>query len=279
MEKFLFADGTSEVREVHSAEALQALVAAATGKESVRIWLYNTNEWISYTAFINQFPLYQKSAPEKTKIAEPFIPSTAIIVNPKKRYKRIGRLLLYTFMAAGVLLVFNFTNTKWSKTEGVTVKAEKPANVPPMDIDSLIADIEFTRGQKIDRGTRANLRLRNTWPDKILLQAAADRDISNSGSRYYNMKISMDNTTGYKLDRAVAKISVWKNQKVFSSDTVQFNGIPYGQKRERELSGDYRGDSITVAFESIEARAFNFCYSAEKENNSGNYNDRWFCRE
>lgn len=279
MEKFLFTDGTSEVKEVQSAEELQALVATATGKEAIRIWLYNTNEWISYASFINQFPLYQKTALLEAKAPGPFIPSTAILVKSKNRYRGIKRILLYTFLAAGILLVFNFTNTKWSKTEGVTIKAERPANVPLMDIDSLIADIELNRGQKIDKGTRTNLRLRNTWPDKILLQATADRDVSNSGNKYYNIKISLDNATGYNLDKAVAKITVWKNQEVFSSDTFQFNAIPYGQKIERELSGNYRGDSITMAFESIGAKAFNFCYSADKENNSGNYNDRWFCRE
>lgn len=279
MEKFLFADGAGEVREVQSSEELQARVAATAGKDAIRIWLYNTNEWISYDAFIKQFPKYKQVTLPEEKDSGPFIPTTAIIVQPKNRYKGILRGLFYIFLAAGVLLVFNFTNTKWSKTEGVSVKAERPANVPLMDIDSLIADIEITRGHKIDKGTKANLRLRNTWPDKILLQATAERDVSNSGNKYYNINITIDNTTGFKLDRAVAKIAVWKNQEIFSTDTVQFNTIPYGQKAERELTGDYRGDSITVSFESIGAKAFNFCYSASKENNSGNYNDRWFCRE
>jgi hypothetical protein len=107
----------------------------------------------------------------------------------------------------------------------------------------------------------------------------ADRETSGNNSRFFNVDISIDNTTGFNLDRAVVKLLVWKNGKQQMADTVHFNPINYDQPAKRELDFSYRGDSISVSFESIKAKAFNFCYSAAIKNSSGNYNDRWFCRE
>jgi hypothetical protein len=91
--------------------------------------------------------------------------------------------------------------------------------------------------------------------------------------------VSIDNTTGYNLDEAIVKLNVWKNGKISAADTLRFNNIRYDKVSARQLSDNYRGDSLSVSFDSIRAKGFNFCYSAAVKNNSGNYNDRWFCRE
>ncbi len=148
-----------------------------------------------------------------------------------------------------------------------------------MDMDSLIWEIEDSRGQTIDKNTKNNLRLRNTWPDRIELKLHTERETRSAWSRYFNVDISIDNSTGFNLDNAVVKLMVWKNNKVNSTDTLRFTNIRYDKLLTRQLDNTYRGDSISVAFESIKAKAFNFCYSAATKNNSGNYNDRWFCRE
>ena len=53
MDKYLFTDGTSGVREVQSQEELKTLIASATQPGKIRIWIFNTNEWINYAGFSN----------------------------------------------------------------------------------------------------------------------------------------------------------------------------------------------------------------------------------
>jgi hypothetical protein len=272
MNKFLFTDETNGVIEVQSAEELENLLAASGQPDQVRIWLFSSHEWISYAAFRKQFPFI----PSKEK---PLPASHTQPVNTAPRSHWIKRVLYFTGAAAGIFLVFNFTQLKWEKAGPLTASAARPANMPQMDIDSLIGEIEFSRGQSIDRNTRNNLRLRNTWPDRILLQLNAERETNGSSSRFFNVSISIDNTTGYPLDNAVVRFSVWKNKKLSQTDTVKFGTIRYDKLAKRELANRYRGDSLSVAFESVRAKAFNFCYSATVKNNSGNYYDRWFCRE
>ena len=144
---------------------------------------------------------------------------------------------------------------------------------------SLIMTIEMGRGTLLDRSTRTNLRLRNTWPDRIELKLNAERETGSAGSRYHPIDVSIDNTTGFNLDEAIIKLNVWKNGKVNATDTLRFTNILYDKLSSRQLSDTYQGDSIAVSFESIRAKSFNFCYTASAKNNSGNYNDRWFCRE
>jgi len=276
MNKFLFTDGTNGVTEVQSNEELESLVLSSDHPDQVRIWLFSSNEWISYAAFRKQIPFI----PAKDK------PVAAAGLNPQVTASRITRgtnrlkkFLFFTGAAAGIFLVFNFTKIKWENAAPLNSSAARPANVPLMDIDSLIEEIEYDRGQSLDRNTRNNLRLRNTWPDRILLQLTADRETNGSASRFFNLGVSIDNTTGYNLDQAVVRLSIWNNKKLSRTDTLRFGNIRYDQLAKRELGDRYRGDSISVAFESIRAKAFNFCYSAATKNNSGNYNDRWFCRE
>ena len=272
MDKFLFTDGKNGVREVQSQDELQALIESAEQPDKIRVWLFNNNEWISYAAFRKQVPAVNK----KDK-AIATVTKTAPAGQTSNRL--LKKILYITGAAAGVFLVVNFTKIKWEKAGPVNISAVRPDNVPEMDMDSLIWEIEDSRGQTIDKNTKNNLRLRNTWPDRIEFKLHAEKESSSNGSRYFNVNISIDNSTGFNLDNAVVKLLVWKNSKVSTTDTIGFTNIRYDKLLTRQLDDTYRGDSISVSFESIKAKAFNFCYSAAIKKNSGNYNDRWFCRE
>ncbi|HMU46741.1 MAG TPA: hypothetical protein PKC72_10260 [Chitinophagaceae bacterium] len=279
MDKFLFSDGTNAIKEVYSAKELQDLLDQAEHKEVARIWKFNSSEWISYADFVKEFPSFLPKRQDKLLTNGTFIPETAIVVRTTPRKRKIGRFILYLLLAGVIVLVFNFTRLGKETTSQVTISAQRPGNVPVMDMDSLIRDIEDKRGQKIDRSTKNNLRLRNTWPERIILQATASKETNKNGNRFSAINILLDNTTGYKIDKTVVKLIVWRNNKETTGDTIQFTDIPYTGMIKKDLDGTYRGDSISVVFDEIKAGAFNFCYSSEVENKSGNYNDRWFCRE
>ena len=272
MDKFLFTDGMNTLKEVQSLQELQILIESAEQPDKIRIWLFSSNEWISYAAFCKQIPAINK----KDKPIATVIKTVPV---KKNRNGLLKKILYITGAAAGIFLVFNFTKIKWEKAEPLNISAVRPENVPVMDMDSLIWEIEDSRGQTIDKNTKNNLRLRNTWPDRIELKLHAERETSSTGSRYFNIDISIDNSTGFNLDNAVVKLLVWKNTEVNTIDTLRFANIRYDKLLTRQLDESYRGDSISISFESIKAKAFNFCYSATAKNNSGNYNDRWFCRE
>jgi hypothetical protein len=272
MEKYLFTDGTNGVREVHSQEELKKLVEAAARPESIRIWVFNTHEWISYADFIKQSSFSKKQAAENT------IVKTKQAVVPARRW--LSKTLLFTVTGAAIFLVYNFTKIAWNKAAPFNTSAGRPSNVPLMDADSLIQDIETTRGQKLDKVTRTNLRLRNTWPDRILLQLNANRDTSNNGgSRFHDIELIIDNTTGYNLDNAVVKLTAWKNNEISATDTFRFGSISYAMAAKRKINDLFRADSLSVSFTSLKAKAFNFCYSTDKKSNYGNNTDKWFCRE
>jgi len=277
MEKYLFTDGTNVIREVESREELQSLIQSSAEPAKVRIWIFRTNEWISIADFnkraSGQNSLVKKAEPV-AEVKEPPKPPHRSAIPGYLKKTSIGII-----GAAVIFLVYNFTRVTWRKASPLNVIAERPANTPEVNVDSLIETVEALRGQNLDKITRTNLRIRNTWPDLIQLQLTADRDISRDGSRYYNAEVSIDNSTGYNLDNAVVKLDVWKDNEVSGSDTIQFSSITYAALAKRKLEPVYRGGSISVSFISIKSKVFNFCYSSEKKSNYGNYNDRWFCRE
>ena len=275
MSKFLFSDGANGVKEVQSLVDLEMLIKSTTHPDNISIWVFSSNEWISLEVFRKQFPKsnrMDKQAPINLPL------QTTGSLHAKDNKKWVKRMFYFLGAAAGIFLVFNFTKIDWVKASPVNISASRPANVPPMDIDSLIREIEYTRGQQIDRNSKANLRLRNSWPDRIMLRLNAERENSKSGSRFFNFLISIDNTTGYNIDNAVVTLSVWKNEQLAHLDTFRFDNILYNKLSKRYPDVRYKGDSIAVSFQSINAKAFNFCYSVSTKNISGNDNDRWFCR-
>jgi hypothetical protein len=272
MEKFLFTDGITGVKEAQSVEDLENLIESAEQPGKIRIWIFSSNEWISLNAYRKLYPALTKreraaAVPVDTRVA------------PARKSHLAKKALYLVATATGIFLVFNFTKVNWETAEPLRSSATRPANMPEMDIDSLITVIEDDRSKLLDRSTRTNLRLRNTWPDRILLQVGASREKSSAGSRFFDVNISVDNTTGFPIDKAVVRLLVWKNKKSSVVDTFHFNTIRYEKLASRQTDMRYRGDSISVDFESIRAKSFNFCYSETTKNEPGSHNDRWFCRD
>jgi hypothetical protein len=54
MKKYLFTDGTNVIREVQSDEELQALIQSSAELDKIRIWIFNTNEWLTHAEFCKQ---------------------------------------------------------------------------------------------------------------------------------------------------------------------------------------------------------------------------------
>lgn len=275
----LFTNGTNGIQEVQSIEELKKLVSTTTEKDKISIWLFNSNEWISFHAFLKIFPDAFKEVKEVSTNVAMEKPETIGLPGKNSTFRWPKKIVYITGMAVITFLVFNFTKMKQGGTEQFITVAARPANVPLMDMDSLVTEIETARGQVIDKNTKANLRMRNTWPERILLQLKAEKEKINVGFHLFNIAVSVDNTTGFAIDNAIVKISVWKNDRVVFKDTLAFNNIGYSKPLTRNLDYKYKGDSLSVSFETIKAKAFKFCYAAATKNNSGNYNDRWFCRQ
>jgi hypothetical protein len=278
MKKYLFTDGTNVIREVQSEEELQSLIQSSGDPGKIRIWIFNTNEWVTHAEF-NKHRVAKvnslKNPPAKEEKKDEAVGRLRTATKPRGW----SRLLILLITAAAIFLVYNFTRIKWRKISPLEITASRPNNVPLMDVDSLIQEIEFARGQKIDRVTATNLRIRNTWPDRMQLQLKSEREVSNGDTKFYNVNLFIDNSTGYNIDQAIVEVTTWENDRDIKADTVHFDFIGYAAPATRDLPVEFRGDSLSVSFVSLRSKAFNFCYSAGKESNYGNLNDRWFCKE
>jgi hypothetical protein len=275
MEKYLFTDRTNAVREAQSQKELQSLIDASEAPDSIRIWVFNSQAWIELDDYRKKFG---SSFRKQSATIKQSIPVTNHSRGEQgKRW--LKKFLLTTLFVSGIFLVYNFDGIKWIKASPISIVASRPLNVPVMDLDSLLENIEISRGQKLDKTTRTNLRIRNNWPERIIAQVVANRDSSNAGSRYYDVALFIDNSTGYIIDKAILKLLAWKNGQLETTDTIQFNNISYALAAGRKLSQIYKADSLSIAFEYIKSKAFNFCYSADKKNSFGSSADRWFCRE
>lgn len=273
MNMYLFTDGTNRVQEAQSNEELLSLINSASDQNRARVWVYNSNEWITCSSFLKNHPEFRADSTTQT------ITDNPDRVKRGRYFHGIRRAAFIALVITGALLVFNFTNTKWEKTPPFYTTATRPPNVPVMNIDSLISEIELARGKLLDKNTRQNLRMRNNWPDNIQLKLNAERQVKGNLSQYYNLLLKLDNASGFMLDEVQVGLFTWKKGKASLADTIQFSNIRYDKIMAKELTGSFRCDSISVSFLSIRASNFNFCYSADVKNNSGNYNDRWFCRE
>jgi hypothetical protein len=76
--------------------------------------------------------------------------------------------------AAGIFLVYNFTRIKWRQIPALEVVAQRPGNVPLMDVDSLSGKLNLQGIKNWTRTTATNLRIRNTWPDRMQLKLKSD---------------------------------------------------------------------------------------------------------
>jgi len=280
MEKYLFTNGTNAVREVQSGEELQPLIQSSGDPGKIRIWIFSTSEWMTYAEFSKRtvarvIPIKKTVSP----IQEVKKAAGSSVRKPSGNFTRMSKLLVALVVGVAIFLVYNFTRVKWKIAAPLESMAPRPANVPLLDIDSLIQFIENTRGQKLDRVTSTNLRIRNSWPDRIQLQLKSERETSQAGSRFSGINITIDNSTGYNIDNALVELTTWMNGQPGKTDTLAFNNVSYATPATQNVVGEFRGDSLSVSFQSLRSKAFNFCYAAGKESNYGNLNDRWFCRE
>ncbi len=283
MEKYLFNDGTNVIKEVHSSEELKTLLRACNDPSRTRIWVFETNEWIGYADFAKAYNFsFTPVLPVKSNHT-PRIPENEEADTPGWRSK-VKKFFIFIAVIAVALLVYNFTRIKWEKAGAISIIAPRPANSPDINVDSLIQVIELQRGQSLDKVTSTNLRIRNTWPDKISLKLTGDKFSNKLTNRYENLELSIDNSTGYNIDNAVVQLNTWKKVSadsfaVNSTDTFRFSNIGYVLPVKRKIESSYKADSVSVSFYSMRSKVFNFCYSSEKESNYGNNNDRWYCRE
>ncbi len=285
MKKYLFTDGTNGVKEVQSADELKTLVQASNDPAKIRIWKFNTSEWITLADLAKEdaksFELSAASTNNTNNAVQSNVNGEE--VRAKRRIPRLKEFFYILFAVVAGFLLYNFTRIKWEKAGRIEQLSARPDNHPQLDVDSLISFIEAQRGQPLDKITRINFRLRNTWPDKISLKLSADVFTNKSTNKYNNIELSIDNATGYDIDNAVVQLNVWKKDadslKINRTDTVQFSNVGYVLPMKRKLNDSYRGDSISVSFFSIRAKSFNFCYAADKTSNYGNMNDRWFCKD
>jgi hypothetical protein len=283
MEKYLFTDGTNQIREVQSGGELQAFIKDAPDVNNIRVWVYKSGEWLSYQEFLHRYP----PLPNPVFSVPPTIRDAGSVKikkgvqRPAKRNRSAGIVKFLTVAATVVtiLLVYNFSRVKWYTASSMEITAARPANTPLMNFDSLVKAIESTRSQKLDKVTLTNLRLRNTWPDRVALSLKADRDTGKQGTRFHNIEITIDNSTGYNIDNAVVEVRDWRHQYTNNIDTFHFANVGYSGLSGRVLPVEYFGDSLSVSFLSLRSAGFNFCYTADKESNYGNLNDRWFCRD
>jgi len=265
MDKYLFTDGTV-VKEAASKQELQSLADEVPDPRLVKVWIFNSHEWISWSSFL-----------KKNNVVQPAKETT--LKRSPTSVRWLKNFLFIICLAGGALLIFNFTSVKWEKAGTFHSSAIRPDNVPLMDIDSLINLIELQRGKLLDKSTRTNFRLRNNWPDWITVDLNADKESSSAGIRFNNVTIKVDNSTGFNIDNAVIKLQLWKSGKIFSNDTLQFKDIGYGQSPTKELPISVKADSLSLSFQSIRARSFNFCYSGNIKNDQSKFYDRWFCRD
>jgi hypothetical protein len=281
--KFLFTDGPGSTTEVYSNEELNILINNSIHKERIRIWRYSTSQWISYEEFLKSQNRaeFQSSAATLRNKEEPIGDA------PPKKITNLLGIIKMSVVVIGIIggvfiLVYVFFSKEWMDPAPVTAFAERPINSPKVNTDSLIGVIEVTEFRTLEKLTKTNLRLRNNWPDKIVLSLQYDRSQHARDAtlfKFINTGINIENLTGYNLDEAVVELKVWKFHEIIRTDTFHFKSIGYTAPSIRYTGQEYQGDSLSVNFHTIRSLDLNFCYSYERPALSGNPNDKWFCKD
>src|SRR5436189_4662030 len=102
MNKFLFTDGIHGVKELQSQDKLQTQIGAAPYPDKIRIWIFSSNEWISYNAFQKKYPFITKK-----EIAPASLSTTALPARNRGHW--LKKFLIASSAAAVVFLIFNLT--------------------------------------------------------------------------------------------------------------------------------------------------------------------------
>ena len=206
MEKYLFNDGTNIIKEAHTAEELKSLLLTCTDPAKTKIWVFDTNEWLSFTEFSKKYNFISTPTAVAKRNVPPRIEENGETETPGWK-RKIKNFVIIISVIAVALLVYNFTHVGWEKVGPVNFTASRPANTPYVNSDSLIQVIETQRGQSLDKVTKTNFRIRNSWPEKISLKLTGDKYSNKLTNRYENLEFSIDNSTGYNLDNAVVQLN------------------------------------------------------------------------
>ena len=115
MKKYLFMDGTNVIREVQSDEELQALIQSSAELDKIRIWIFNSNEWLTHAEFCKQ--KFGRVAESKNEPAREESAKKITVSQKPARSRGISRVLVLLITAAAIFLVYNFTRIKWRKIQ------------------------------------------------------------------------------------------------------------------------------------------------------------------
>jgi len=317
--KFLYNDGSGKIREVSSKEELDYYLSISPDKNRVRIWLFHSSSWITYQEYVKAgignrqsaignetsnvkremekrpviitTPIVETPHQAKAETAEPpFIFGPAPTAKEKttrpqtvtKPLQIILNICIVLVVAGGVYAALFYNKKEWTEPGSFETTALRPANVPDLNLDSLIQMVEVKELRTLDKLTKMNLRLRNNWPEKVVLTLQGERQKhlkKDSVLRFNNLQMIVKNFSGYELDAAVVAVNVWDNGEVSKVDTFRLTNIGSRDPYTQNIPNTYKGDSLTVHFYSIRSFGLNFCYSYDEPTISGNPNDKWFCKD
>lgn len=298
--KFLFNDGSGKIRELSSKEELDYYISISPDKNKCRIWLYRSSHWIGYEEYLHRAATNRsqwngqhetvKPVPVVEKIAPIAPPPPPVSREKKPRPSTITKPLqlllnicIVLVVAGGVYAALFYSTKEWTDPRSFDTVAVRPANTPPLNVDSLIYTIEVKEKRTLDKLTKMNLRLRNNWPEKIVLTLQGQQQVhlkKDSIHRFDNLQCIVKNFTGYTIDHAVVTLTVWRDGSTKTQDTFRLEQIDHrGDPYTLNIHNTYKGDSLTIQFRTIRSFGLNFCYSYEEPTISGNPNDKWFCKD
>lgn len=303
--KFLYNDGSGKIKEVSSKEELDYYIGISPDKNKIRIWLYHSSNWIGYQEYLKIVHRASSMPARAAQVVNPapasagaavssFPPASSPVPAPIVKEKKpppetvtkplqiILNICIVLVVAGGVYTALFYNKQEWTEPRVFGITAPRPANAAVMNMDSLIRMLEAKELRTLDNLTKLNLRLRNNWPDKIVLtlQAEARKHLKKDSLRQFNnLEWVVKNNSGYELDEAVVALNVWQDGEVNVQDTFRLTGIGYREPFTMNISNSYKGDSLTVHFYSIRSLGLNFCYTYEEPAISGNPNDKWFCKD
>lgn len=298
--KFLFNDSSGKIRQMSSKEELDYHISISPEKHKVKIWLYHSSSWVSYqeyvkSSIVNRETVNGKGETEKpvqaTVTVKTFTPAPPPIVKERKPrpptvtkpLQILLNICIVMVVAGGVYAALFYNKREWTEPKSFETITIRPPNAQSVNTDSVIHTIEVKEMRTLDKLTKMNLRLRNNWADKIVLTLQGQQEIhlkKDSILRFTKLQCIVKNFSGYEIDQAVVSINVWKDGVVKTQDTFRLQQIGYrGEPYTQTISNTYKGDSLTIHFQSVRSFGLNFCYSYEEPTISGNPNDKWFCKD
>ena len=162
----MYNDGSGKIREVSSKEELDYYLSISPDKNKVKIWLYHSSSWVSYQDYLKSIGNRQWAI-DKVETAKPVADSPKqvkeeTILNPyitepapppvKEKITRpptvtkplqiILNICIVLVVAGGVYAALFYNTKEWTDPRRFETKAPRPANMPDLNMDSLIQIVE-----------------------------------------------------------------------------------------------------------------------------------------